>query len=94
MATLEELAKEYADTLRSSEDAAAEVKRIAREIDGLYYPSSGQRLPGHQKLRLVDMIRDQLLAEKTAADSGLVWILKEADNKKYLELVAALKKLL
>lgn len=95
MASFDELADEYARDLRDATDRASEVRRVARSINGLTYISSGQPLTNEAKLRIADLIKEKLLESTTTTDDqGRVWILKEADNKKYLELVGALKKLL
>ena len=88
MATFEELANGYAQRLRSARDGPAEARAIARDIQGLVYAGSQQPLSDAEISRLLDLIRDRAPAQKTALEGGRVRVIKEADNKNYLALVA------
>jgi hypothetical protein len=93
MAGKKELAGKYATRLRVASNKAAEVREIAREIDKLTYSESNKSISKADRLEIVAFIEIDLALQSQETD-GTYGILKEADNKKYLELVKALKELL
>lgn len=88
MSTLDELAEEYANRLKSAEDPGAEVQRIARSISGLKY-TTGEELPNAVRQQIVEKIRDRLTRPRT--EGG--YMIKEADNKAYLQMLNLLQQL-
>ena len=93
--SFDELATQYVHSLAETADKDLAIRKIAREINGLAYADTGKHLSVESKLQLVALFQKKLLDPDTRTDSqGRHWILKEADNKRYLELVGALKDLL
>lgn len=88
MATKEELARGYAERLRTALDENAEFGRIAGEIDGLTYANTGNPISEPDKLRIVDLIQSELSPPTRSDGFGF---LKEAENKHYLLLVQSLR---
>jgi hypothetical protein len=92
MPTLEQVAESYANRLRGATDKDAEVEEIARNINGLV--DEGQRpITATVKELIVQSLQGHLIDTRTDAQ-GRARLLKEGDNKRYLELVRALKALL
>ena len=87
MASIEQLAEQYEQRIRESSAPAAEVQRIATEIEDLTYERTGAPISNADK--------DHLLEAMAGRRQGnAVGILKEADNKHYLNLVGKLRNLL
>jgi predicted nucleic acid-binding protein len=91
MASFQDLAEEYAARLRGAFDEQAEINEIATEIGGLIYTSTKNGISKADKLRIVELIEEEF---SISNQTGRVGILKEADNRKYLDLVKDLKDLL
>lgn len=94
MAKFLEIANGYALRLRTASDKTAEVEKIAGEINDLVYTSTNEPLSAAAKTRLVEMVQGELFDPQWRDPQGRTWILKESDNKRYLELVKALNNLL
>ncbi len=95
MASSEELAQEYAKQIHDSVNPASEVHKVAEKINSLVFTRTQAPLSKSEKDEIADLIGTILTGRKSVVDNaGRTWILKEADNKKYLELVGALKDLL
>ena len=95
MATLEELAEQYAEKLRSTTNHSYEIEQIALEIRGLVYTNNNSTpITADIRLQIADLVRTKLLHKKTIADDGRTWIAKEADNKQYLIMVQSLTAML
>lgn len=94
MATLEELAHGYASRLKSATDGHSEARKIADAIDGLRYTGSGRPISVDDKARIVELIREEAPDPKTVVEGGRTRIIKEADNKNYLALVALISGIL
>jgi len=93
--TADELADQYVRDLRSADDKDAEIRRISHSIKSLIYDKDDSPISVEDERRIVDGIRNRLLTEnKRVRGEGFTWLLKEADNKRYLELVTMLQALL
>jgi len=90
MASTQDLARDYARRLRTASDQKAEVQAIAAEIDSLTYTDTGGPITFIDKQRIVEGMNEEF----SISTKGATGILKEADNKKYLDLVKELQKLL
>lgn len=91
MATFREVADDYVQRLIDAADAREEVRSIAAEIKNLSY-ESGKSLSAEDRIAIVEIMASEFSPEKRRI--GRVGILKEADNKHYLQLVQALRVLL
>ena len=89
--TLKEYGREYAKRLSLAPKAqVSEVaEQIAREIKGLTMKATGKPLSEQQIKTILDEIHAQL-----SRGNGVVWFIKEGENKNYLELVNYLSSLL
>jgi len=85
MATFKEHAIAYAERLRGAEDPAAEAERIAAEIQDLKYAKSRKPLSLEDREKIVNYVTEALADVRRGP--GMI---KEADNRRYLEMVQAL----
>lgn len=92
--TIDEFALKYTDRLHVTRDQDAEIKAIVAEINGITYTSTGLPVDKDFKRRILARIRENLAAGKTVEHGGRVYIIKEAENKAYLALVAQMSALL
>ena len=83
-----EWGEKYARRIEASADPQAEVQAVANAINGLVYTSDNSPISAADKKLIVDLIEDEL---KQGPREGLVWIQKEAENKRYLQLVQSLR---
>jgi hypothetical protein len=89
MASFQELAVEYANRLRSMTDRS-ELRQLATELNSLTYAKDSAQLSTGDKQKIVNLIITELSPPRSAGHGP---VLKEADNKRYLELVKLLKEL-
>ena len=85
MATIKEIADIYSNRLLSTNDGVGESRKIAAEIQQLKY-EGGRALTEDDKKAIIKELNDV-----KRGPNGL--ILKEADNKNYLKLVALIQTL-
>jgi hypothetical protein len=95
MATLAELAESYAARIRVASNKQSAIEGIAREIHSITYAGTDERLDQAAKIRLVSDVSSAISKQIQAARraTGDVEIIKEAENKRYLELAQALMEL-
>lgn len=87
-----QLAERYLLRLRDASDPSVEIENIAFEIKKLTY-ENGNTISKETRLSIADLMEWSLPPSKVTS-GGSVGILKESDNKKYLDLVKSLKGLL
>ena len=87
MATRRELAEKYAQRLRQASDPKTEAIGVASTILEVTYTDSGEPLSLEDREGLVRQIGTELTEVQPASGGRM---LKEADNRRYLEVVQAL----
>ena len=90
--TFDEHAQQYADRLNEAQDPKAEATTIANEISSLRYKGSGKPLSDADKEKITQLIGTK--RPTTQQQEGEIGIIKEADNKRYLDVARALRDLL
>lgn len=99
MSTKAELAQRYVARLReavgeSADVQQAEVEAIAKEIKSLTWTETRKPLTDEERLDIVEAMGAEVDRAGSRRSGEVVGILKEADNKRYLALVKALRGLL
>lgn len=82
MTTIKELGKEYADKLKKM-PTFFNVNGIASEINKLVYKETGNKIDQNMKVEIIKSIQDAIIN----SDDQKYGILKESDNKQYIELI-------
>lgn len=82
MATINEMINKYANRILNSNDKYEETQNVLKEIDKLTYTDTGNEINKEDKLKILKGIQNQI------NPNGRDIILKEAENKSFLELVS------
>lgn len=93
MTTPKEFARQFVERLQNAPDEARAIRSIAEDLSSLVYSSTKEPVSLEYKLQIVNLMADAF-PRPTTPSTNYIGILKEADNKRYLQLVQSLRTLL
>jgi hypothetical protein len=93
MTTPQEFARQFIERLKRASDGEKELRAIVKEMDSLVYSATKAPVSREYKLRIVDLM-NEALPRPLGTPKTVAGFIKEADNKRYLQLVQSLRSLL
>lgn len=91
MATIDSLAKEYADYLKLNFANPSATSEIIRRINGLTYTGTGNKLSVSDREKLVGEIERQINLENITPDGQFI-SLESEDSRQLLQLIQMIRK--
>lgn len=89
MATINELAKQYANHLKLNRRNPTLIREVAATINGLIYTSSGKAISDEDKQKILCAIQDELSHKRSHPDGGM--ISKAEDSREFINLIKILQ---